>query len=238
MVDRELGNKVKDCKKLKPYRLLWNALAFSEERSCTCRPSTADHLPSLQRSLHGHIWRDAELFFLSEDYPLYPCLYFRHSLVRSLHLDEFLNWEKCRNLFMVNVALCKRIRISEFGKFLLVDSGIQGFGVRNIAQGIRNSFNDWTSPESKVHWQRLESSSWNPESMACNPESKTVLDSLTWTYTASLPGSLSRSVGTGRREPWERGWSLQTLGATIRFTCLIEKVYNSLLMFFSPCDIN
>ena len=52
---------------------------------------------------------------------------------------------------MVNVALCKRIRISEFGKFLLVDSGIQGFGVRNIAQGIRNSYNDWTSPESKVH---------------------------------------------------------------------------------------
>ena len=111
-------------------------------------------------------------------------------------------------------------------------SRILGFGVRNIAQGIRNPFNDWTNPESKFHWQRLQSSIWNPESMACNPESKTVLDSLTWTYTTSFPGSLSRSVGTGKREPWERGWNLQTPAATIRFTYLIEKVYNSLFMFF------
>ena len=123
---------------------------------------------------------------------------------------------------MVNVASCKRIGISEFGKFLLVESGFLGHGVRNIAQGIRNPFNDWTNPQSKFHWQRLESSSWNQESMACNPESNTT----------SFPGSLSRSVGTGRREPWERGWSLLTLGETIRFTRLIEKVYNSLFMFF------
>ena len=34
--------------------------------------------------------------------------------------------------------------------------------------------------ESKFHEQGLESSSWNPESTACNPESKTVLNSLTW----------------------------------------------------------
>jgi len=37
---------------------------------------------------------------------------------------------------------------------------------------------DW-NPESKFHSQRLESSTWNPESTAWNPESKTVLDSLT-----------------------------------------------------------
>ena len=32
----------------------------------------------------------------------------------------------------------KGIRILESGKFLLVESGILGFGIRNIAQGIRN----------------------------------------------------------------------------------------------------
>ena len=42
----------------------------------------------------------------------------------------------------------------------------------------RNPTNDW-NPESKFHWQRLESSTCNLESMARNPDSKTVLDSLT-----------------------------------------------------------
>ena len=71
----------------------------------------------------------------------------------------------------------KGIRILESWKFLLEESGILGFGIWNTAQGIRNPTNDW-NPESKFHWQRLESSSWNPESTAWNPESKTVLDSL------------------------------------------------------------
>ena len=43
--------------------------------------------------------------------------------------------------------------------------GIPGFGIRNTALGIRNPTNDW-NPESKFHWQRLESSTWNPESTA------------------------------------------------------------------------
>ena len=34
--------------------------------------------------------------------------------------------------------------------------------------------------ESKFHWKRLESSTRNPESMEWDPESKTVLYSLTW----------------------------------------------------------
>ena len=38
-----------------------------------------------------------------------------------------------------------------------------GFGIRTSVQGIRNPTNDW-----------------NPEFTAWNPESKTVLDSLTW----------------------------------------------------------
>ena len=39
-----------------------------------------------------------------------------------------------------------------------------------------NSINDW-NPESKFHWKRIESES---SSTAWNPESETVLDSLTW----------------------------------------------------------
>ena len=57
----------------------------------------------------------------------------------------------------------KVIRVPEAGKFSLVECGILGFGIRNSVQGIRNPTNDW-----------------NPEFTAWNPESKTVLDSLTW----------------------------------------------------------
>ena len=52
------------------------------------------------------------------------------------------------------------MRIPKSGKFLLVESGILGFGIRNSAQGIRNPSND-SNPES---------STWNPESTAWNPE--------------------------------------------------------------------
>ena len=50
-------------------------------------------------------------------------------------------------------------------KVSLVETGILGFGIRNIAQGIRNLTNDW-NPESKFYWKILESSIWNPESWA------------------------------------------------------------------------
>ena len=62
------------------------------------------------------------------------------------------------------------------------DSGIQeniACGIRNTAQGIWNPTKEWNT-ESKFYWQRLQSSNWNPESMAWNPECKTVLDSLIW----------------------------------------------------------
>ena len=65
------------------------------------------------------------------------------------------------------------------GNFHLGESGILGFLCQNTTQGIRNPSNDW-NPESKFHRQRLKSSAWNPESMAWSPESKTVLDSLSW----------------------------------------------------------
>ena len=66
---------------------------------------------------------------------------------------------------------CKEISIPESGKFLNMESGIPlkiGIqnptdkhwnsvpGIRNTAQGIRNPTKDW-NPESKFHWQCLES---------------------------------------------------------------------------------
>ena len=50
-------------------------------------------------------------------------------------------------------APCKGIRIPESRNFLLVESGILGFGIRNPALGIRNPTKDW-NPESsllKIH---------------------------------------------------------------------------------------
>ena len=58
-----------------------------------------------------------------------------------------------------------RIRNPESGNVLLVEFRILGLGNRNAAQGIRNPTND-CNPESKFHWQRLESSTWKPESTA------------------------------------------------------------------------
>ena len=50
-----------------------------------------------------------------------------------------------------NIAPCKGIWISESGKFSLVNSGIQGFGIRNTAFGIRNPTNDWNQNPRSTH---------------------------------------------------------------------------------------
>ena len=42
---------------------------------------------------------------------------------------------------------------------IFVESAILGFGIRNLAQGIRTPANDWNT-ESQFHWQRLEPSAW------------------------------------------------------------------------------
>ena len=78
-------------------------------------------------------------------------------------------------------ASCKGIQIPESGKFLLVESGILGFAIRNTSQGFRNPIND-RNPESKFLWQRLEFSTLNLEPTAWNQEFKTVLDSLRWGF--------------------------------------------------------
>ena len=67
----------------------------------------------------------------------------------------------------------------ESGKFLPVKSRIQDFGIRNLAQGIQNPVNDYNPNPSSTD-NDLESSIWNSEFMAWNPEFKTVLHPLTW----------------------------------------------------------
>ena len=73
---------------------------------------------------------------------------------------------------------CKVIRITESGKILLVESAILRFGIRNSAQGTRN-------PAKNCN---LESRLWKPKytryTQMWNPESKTVLDELTWNETS------------------------------------------------------
>ena len=67
---------------------------------------------------------------------------------------------------------CKGTQTPESWKFLLVEFGNLGFGIRNIT-------NDWNL-EFKFQYQSLESSSRNPESTAWNPQFKTFLISHTW----------------------------------------------------------
>ena len=102
--------------------------------------------------------------------------------IRALHI-AYLEERRLR----VNAALKSENNTSgnfclwnpESEEIIIVKLGILGFRIRNAAQGIRNPIDNW-NPESKFPWQRLESSSWNPESTACNRDPKTVLDSLTW----------------------------------------------------------
>lgn len=54
----------------------------------------------------------------------------------------------------------------------IIESAIRGFEIRNKAQGIQNPTNNY-NPESKYHRQRLQSSTWIPESTAWNQEFKT-----------------------------------------------------------------
>jgi len=63
-------------------------------------------------------------------------------------------------VFIKGLAPCnKGIRFPESGQFLLVESGILYFAMRNTAQGIRNPTND-SNLQFRFHWQRLESCSW------------------------------------------------------------------------------
>ena len=82
-------------------------------------------------------------------------------------------------MFDLYFAPCKGIRIPESGRFLLVGSGMrENFDMESRIE-LKYPTKEWNL-ESKFHWKRLGSSTRNPESMEWNPESKTVLYSLTW----------------------------------------------------------
>ena len=103
------------------------------------------------RDYLGEIWGNSKI------HDCQPILEnYRHWLLRQqgrLRVElyyETLFWEPLCFLF----ASFKGIRIPESRKFLLVESEILGFGIRNAAQEIRNPFEHWTE-ESKVNWQRI-----------------------------------------------------------------------------------
>ena len=56
-----------------------------------------------------------------------------------------------------SIGPCEGIRILESAKFLLVESGILGFGIRNTAQGIRNPTKDWNPIQvsSRKDWNQV-----------------------------------------------------------------------------------
>ena len=78
---------------------------------------------------------------------------------------------------MQYLAPCKVIRITEPGHLLLMEFGISRFGIRNSAQesGIPLRFG------SGIH---VALSCRNPQSTMWNPESKIVLDELSWSETS------------------------------------------------------
>ena len=85
----------------------------------------------------------------------------------------------------INVVPCKGIRILESRKFLIVESGILGFGISNTAQGIRNS--TLIRLESGVQVQLIknhgtETSTWNPESTGW------IIDCLGFLYMGRING--------------------------------------------------
>ena len=71
-----------------------------------------------------------------------------------MHSCSFFNMDNfLRTALNDTFAPCKGIRIPESTNFLLVESGILGFGIQNPALRIRNPTKDW-NPESnllKIH---------------------------------------------------------------------------------------
>ena len=110
------------------------------------------------------------------------------SLTRLLHAE----WHK-KPLHVHDFAPSRmRILNPESEKIMLAESGIfGGFGIRNAAQGIRNPTNDW-NPEPNFHWQRLESSTWNPKSTGVK---SSIQDSLAFPYIGQNRSSSTSVLG-------------------------------------------
>ena len=101
-----------------------------------------------------YFWRHVENKICQTSRPLSP---FRRPLRAHFHQKRDV-WVRGRGDLVITLAArfcnfwiapCKGIRIRETRNFLLVDSGILGFGIRNPALSIRNPTKDW-NPESNL----------------------------------------------------------------------------------------
>ena len=84
---------------------------------------------------------------------LFVCFFFFYKYTHALTVEWTINFQYGTQFLIVCLAPCKGIRIPESRNFLLLESGILGFGIRNPALRIRNPTKDW-NPESnllKIH---------------------------------------------------------------------------------------
>ena len=102
-----------------------------------------------------------------EKWPIFDQNHELTPLEKSRFLD-FLNF-----LFLKSRKAFFPSRIS--WKYLLLELGVLGIGIRNTSLGMRNPTKDW-NPESKFYWQWSGIQCRNLESTAWSSESKTVLD--------------------------------------------------------------
>ena len=94
------------------------------------------------------------------------------SLISTQPRPPGLRFAPCKGIRTLESGKCSWCVKSGIREIQEMCSGILGYGIRNTAKRIRSPTNHWNP----------ESSSSNPESMVRNPESKTVLDSLAWSY--------------------------------------------------------
>ena len=109
-------------------------------------------------------------------------------------------------------------RNPESGKFLLVESGILGFGIRNTAQGIRNPTYDW-NPESKFHWQSPESRIWNPRREVHNPGLSLGFPYIGWTITTSCT---TLTLQVDNEDLSKVSYLILFLGGCLSFSILLD----------------
>ena len=123
----------------------------------------------------------------------------------AMHTSDVLSnglivqtWHRCKRVFTSLPLVCKSIRISESGKFLLVESTILGFGIRNTElqeSGIQ-------VPLTKI---------WNPVPGVRNPQDGIQNPNLSWGDHQFLAGEWKSSNNAGinfpdahfRRHAWQ-----------------------------------
>ena len=101
------------------------------------------------------------------------------------------------------IAPCKKILNTDSGKFLPVESGILGFGIWNVAQGVQNLTKNW-NPESQFHRQRKR----DPVPGIRNPWRGIQNPRLSWTP-LHLHGASTKSNCVIRQFSW--AWQIKPL---------------------------